>query len=150
MAARLDRILTRQRAFVADAGHELRTPLTALRLRLENLEDTIEPGREGDLEAALARTERLGEVVEHLLVTARSEERVIVPVPVDLIGVLAERRDYRVRPGGGRGGGVGAPGCRGADRRQPPVGRREPPGEVRVEPGPGLWSVNVIEAGPGM
>ena len=52
-----------QDEFVADASHELRTPLTALRLRLEN----------GDAEGALPEVERLSDLVESLLVLARSD-----------------------------------------------------------------------------
>ena len=43
-AAKLQRLLESQQAFVADASHELRTPLTALRLRLENM-DPKDAGR---------------------------------------------------------------------------------------------------------
>jgi signal transduction histidine kinase len=61
--AKLGQLLRAQEEFVADASHELRTPLTALRLRLEN----------GDAEGALPEAERLGELVESLLVLARSD-----------------------------------------------------------------------------
>jgi signal transduction histidine kinase len=72
---RLQRALTRQRDFVADAGHELRTPLTILRAELE-LAD--QPGRrEAELKAAIGRaaeeTDRLIRLAEALLVLARAD-----------------------------------------------------------------------------
>ena len=50
MAAKLERLIVAQEAFVADASHELRTPLTALRLRLENAEAADDESRHDDLE----------------------------------------------------------------------------------------------------
>jgi signal transduction histidine kinase len=92
MAARLGRLLEAQRAFVADASHQLRTPLTALRLRLENLEDTIPPAAAGDLQAAVAETGRLARLVDGLLALARAEAAPGRREVVDLATVVADRR----------------------------------------------------------
>lgn len=155
MAARLDGTLKAQRSFVGDASHQLRTPLTAMRLRLENLHDSMdyrlveEASRlrqgaqalsvdhtaalgentqphaaslatpaavgasnaallgglllnKGDLEqteaarddaaAALAETERLGEIVECLLVLARAGADPDVAV-VDARELVVDRVD---------------------------------------------------------
>lgn len=95
MAARLDRMMSEQRSFVADASHQLRTPLTALRLRLENLEQAarspagIDPD---DLDAATAETERLGALVEDLLLLARAEEPPAA-VPTEVRDVVTQRAD---------------------------------------------------------
>ena len=93
MARRLDRLLSEQREFVADASHQLRTPLTALRLRLENLQSAA-GGTEDqeELGAALEETERLGGLVEGLLRLARAEEAGET-VTVDLAGLAADRVD---------------------------------------------------------
>jgi signal transduction histidine kinase len=90
MATRVERLIARQRAFVADASHELRTPLTALRLRLENLDETVEPLGKADLEAALSESERLADLVDKLLVIARSEGSV---KPVERVNLTAAVRD---------------------------------------------------------
>ncbi|MGA2527951.1 MAG: HAMP domain-containing sensor histidine kinase [Acidimicrobiales bacterium] len=73
MADRLEELVHTQRAFLADASHQLRTPLTALRLRLENLEETLEPEQRADLAPALAEADRLSRIVDGLLTLARAE-----------------------------------------------------------------------------
>lgn len=91
-AAKLERLVDSQRAFVADASHQLRTPLAALRLRLEVLQgDVPEPARE-DVEGALAEVHRLSRLVNGLLELARSEQRPCTPAPVDIGEVLHDRR----------------------------------------------------------
>ena len=93
MARRLDRLLSEQREFVADASHQLRTPLTALRLRLENLQSAAGDAEDQEeLGAALEETERLGSLVEGLLRLARAEEAGET-VAVDLAGLAADRVD---------------------------------------------------------
>jgi signal transduction histidine kinase len=84
-AAKLQRLLDSQEAFVADASHELRTPLTALRLRLENL------GEEGA--PALREVDRLTRIVESLLSLARADAGTAGAVPVDVDAVLSDRLD---------------------------------------------------------
>lgn len=68
---------TGRRAFVSDAGHELRSPLAAARLSLERLAD---PGlddvsRARSAERARTAVDRLGVVVDDLLVLSRIDER---------------------------------------------------------------------------
>ena len=65
-ADQLERLLTSQRQFVADASHQLRTPLTALRLRLENLARHLPPEQQPRLQAAVDETDRLARLVESL------------------------------------------------------------------------------------
>jgi methyl-accepting chemotaxis protein len=78
MADRMEELVHTQRAFVADASQQLRTPLTALRLRLENLEDTLD-SEQADLGPALAEADRLSRIVDGLLTLARTEGRVRPP-----------------------------------------------------------------------
>jgi two-component system, OmpR family, sensor kinase len=70
MAEDLSRTLQAQRDFVANASHQLRTPLTGLRLRLEAVAAGAEPGPE--LDAALKEVDRLGTLIDELLLLARS------------------------------------------------------------------------------
>jgi signal transduction histidine kinase len=93
--AKLGLLVRSQDEFVADASHELRTPLTALRLRLEN----------GDAEGALPEVERLSDLVESLLVLARSDAGAAVAEAIDAGECVRERleawrpfaRERRVR-----------------------------------------------------
>jgi signal transduction histidine kinase len=83
-AAKLERLLESQQAFVADASHELRTPMTALRLRLENMDAE-------EAAPALAEVERLSRLVESLLALARADAADVRSEPVDVDAVLEER-----------------------------------------------------------
>jgi signal transduction histidine kinase len=72
-AQRLDDLVSRERAFSADASHQLRTPLAALRIELEALE--LRGDASPELAAALAQVERLQATVETLLAVARDLPR---------------------------------------------------------------------------
>ncbi|MGR6318173.1 HAMP domain-containing sensor histidine kinase [Micromonospora soli] len=102
MLDRLAAARARQRAFVADAAHELRSPLTNMRTELEvarRLGDATDwPAVAEDL---LADTERLGRLVDDLLLLARLDEqparpdapsRTLGPVELgELLGGVAAR-----------------------------------------------------------
>ncbi|GAA4576858.1 sensor histidine kinase [Planotetraspora kaengkrachanensis] len=94
-----DRILTRQRQFVADASHELRTPLAGLRTELE--EARMHP-EDTDLALllrdAMGDVDRLEQIITDLLLLARVEatadgER----RRLDLTDLV--RREVAARPG---------------------------------------------------
>ena len=91
MATRLRDLIERQRAFVGDASHQLRTPLTALRLRLENLEEGVSPEAREDVTAALVEVERLGRLVNQLLMLARADQPALELVSVDLAEAIEDR-----------------------------------------------------------
>ncbi len=86
MTARMRRLLHSQQDFVADASHQLRTPLTGLRLQLEELRQTAEPGDPSiaRLDAGLAEVDRLSEMVDELLILSRAGEHEQPPESVDL------------------------------------------------------------------
>jgi signal transduction histidine kinase len=89
MAQRLDTLMRAQRDFVADASHQLRSPLTALRLEIEDLPVRVD-GAEGR-ERALAETQRLGRLVDGLLVLARPGTDQRPSQPTDVAPVVAAR-----------------------------------------------------------
>jgi signal transduction histidine kinase len=100
MNAMLDRLgaaQATQRRFVADASHELRSPLATIAAGLELLD---RDGTDATVTALRGETERLGRLVDALLLLARADERGLRPCreEVDLDEVAdAERR----RPFGG-------------------------------------------------
>ncbi|MEU1606651.1 ATP-binding protein [Micromonospora matsumotoense] len=122
MLDRLEAARARQRSFLADAAHELRSPLTNIRTELEVAQRL---GARSDWPAVaadlLADTERLGRLVDDLLLLARLDEQ---PTPrgglpgeagpVDLGGLLAELAARRPSPpvvttAGAEPLGVGSP-----------------------------------------
>lgn len=71
MARDLEQTDRMRRDLVANVSHELRTPVAALRGQLENLVDGVVPAEEESLEVALHATERLSDLVDHLLDLSR-------------------------------------------------------------------------------
>ncbi|RKN06862.1 sensor histidine kinase [Streptomyces radicis] len=86
MLDRLDRAFTAQQRFVANASHELRTPLainrTLLEVQLSDPEVSPEVTQLGN--TLLATNERSEQLVEGLLLLARSENELVDRKPVDL------------------------------------------------------------------
>ena len=92
MAARLQALVERQRAFAGTASHQLRTPLTALRLRLEQLgSGELSDDATRHLDAALSETDRLHRMIEGLLALSRAEDAAAGPVEIDLADVARDR-----------------------------------------------------------
>jgi signal transduction histidine kinase len=89
MLDRLDRAFTAQQRFVANASHELRTPLainrTLLEVQLSDPEASPELQQLG--KTLLATNERSEQLVEGLLLLARSENEIVDRKPVDLAEV---------------------------------------------------------------
>jgi signal transduction histidine kinase len=103
-ATRLDALLTRERAFSAEASHQLRTPLAGLRLRLEEAA-SLPPGSPSAAEAldgALEAADRLDRTVSELLRLAREpagSRREVLTVDDLVDAVVAEARADGVPPG---------------------------------------------------
>jgi signal transduction histidine kinase len=92
MLDRLDRAFTAQQRFVANASHELRTPLAINRTLLEvqlsdpaALPEIIQLGN-----TLLATNERSEQLVEGLLLLARSDNEIVDRKPVDLAEVAGQ------------------------------------------------------------
>lgn len=95
MLDRLERSFDAQRRFVANASHELRTPLAINRTLLEvQLSD---PDASPDLQqlgkTLLATNERSEQLVEGLLLLARSENEIVDRKPVDLAEAASQALD---------------------------------------------------------
>ncbi|WP_128382245.1 sensor histidine kinase [Streptomyces cavernae] len=92
MLDRLERSLTNQRLFTAQASHELRTPLTIQRTALEiplahgRVPTELEP----DIRRALAATERCERLLASLLVLARGESGALHHRPTDLAELVRD------------------------------------------------------------
>ena len=90
---RLDGVLQRERAFIADAAHELRTPLTAVRLQAQTLERAETPEERVSAQHNLvAGVQRASRLVEQLLSLARLEPRA-QPAPAAAVDLAQLARD---------------------------------------------------------
>ncbi|QCX79623.1 Sensor kinase CusS [Streptomyces sp. YIM 121038] len=89
MLDRLERAFTAQQRFVGNASHELRTPLAINRTLLEvQLSDPGAPPELHQLgKTLLATNERSEQLVEGLLLLARSDNQIVERKPVDLAEV---------------------------------------------------------------
>ncbi|MBO0912837.1 HAMP domain-containing protein [Streptomyces laculatispora] len=95
MLDRLERAFTAQQRFVGNASHELRTPLAINRTLLEvHLSDPQAPPELKQLgKTLLATNERSEQLVEGLLLLARSDNQIVERKPVDLAEVASRALD---------------------------------------------------------
>lgn len=82
---RVEVLLERERAGIADVSHRLRTPMTALRLRIDGLADPDERARLGE------ELDQMQATVDAVVREARRSEREGLTGVVDGVSVLAER-----------------------------------------------------------
>ncbi|QMV24911.1 HAMP domain-containing protein [Streptomyces sp. SCUT-3] len=105
MLDRLDRAFDSQRRFVANASHELRTPLAINRTLLEV--QLADPNTSPDLQqlgrTLLATNERSEQLVEGLLLLARSENELTDRKPVDLAEACGRALDQVREEAGAKG-----------------------------------------------
>lgn len=87
LVARLRAALQTQQQFMADASHELRTPVSVIRTAADvtlNRDHRAEPEYREALAIAGAQAQRLGRLVEDMLVLARADAGAYPLRPVDL------------------------------------------------------------------
>jgi heavy metal sensor kinase len=169
LLARLQVALTKQRAFVADAGHELRTPLAILRAELEL---AARPGRDADelrlaIGQAAAETDRLSHLTDELLFLARHDEadatrkhelqplHPILERAVKAARVQATPRQVEVLLDASRDIAARVDGDdlrRGVDNLLSNAVRYSPPGstvELSIKDTPSAFTIAVRDRGPG-
>ena len=87
-ALRLDDLVTRERAFSADASHQLRTPLAGLRAAIETELEFPRPDPTIVFHEAIRDIDRLERTITELLAISRTSK--ITTSPVTLADVLAD------------------------------------------------------------
>lgn len=101
MLDRLEGAFTAQRRFVDDAGHELRTPITIVRGHLELMGDSPEE-REEVVRLVTDELDRMGRIVEDLLLLAKAQQPDFVRSEPVSLAELTSDIDAKVRPLGDR------------------------------------------------
>ncbi|MEJ2871150.1 ATP-binding protein [Actinomycetospora sp. OC33-EN08] len=91
-AVALAELVQRERDLVGDVSHQLRSRLTALQLRLDELAGHPDPEVSAEGGAALEQAERLAEVLDELLSSARAA-RAASASPLELDGELTAVAD---------------------------------------------------------
>ncbi|GAA4928626.1 signal transduction histidine kinase [Actinomycetospora succinea] len=86
-ATALAELVQRERELVGDVSHQLRSRLTALQLRLDELSAHPDEHVSAEGSAALEQAERLAEVLDELLASAR-EARAAGAAPIEVAGEL--------------------------------------------------------------
>lgn len=103
LLARLDRSLTTQKRFLADAAHQLKTPLAGLRTQAELVQRDIDRGEtdpdmlKRSLQQIARSSQRAAHMVNQLLAMARAEQRqqLLPREAVDLVQLSTEvTRDF--------------------------------------------------------
>ena len=164
MAGELAETDRQRRDLVANVSHELRTPLAALRAKLENVADGVEPADPETLRTMLAQTERLGRLVAQLLDLSRLESAGVAldRRPFAVVDVLEQAaREARLHAPDGVSIAVAAEDGVRADGDPERVHqvvanlvenavRHSPPGgTVRLSAAPGV-RIEVVDEGPGI
>jgi len=90
MLDRLERAFASQRRFVDEAGHELKTPLTIVRGHLELLEDDDPQERRETLALVMDELDRMGRIVEDLLLLAKREQPDFLDLATVEVGGLTD------------------------------------------------------------
>ncbi|RCG30559.1 sensor histidine kinase [Sphaerisporangium album] len=90
MGDTIERLIARQRVFVAHASHQLRTPLAVLHLQLEELGYVHPPAAPG-LGICVEEVDRLSRVCEGLLAFGRAESDSVLLCREDVGTVVRER-----------------------------------------------------------
>lgn len=100
---RIENALQRERQFTSDASHELRTPLSTLRGTLEVLirKPRTQPEYEEKVQYSLKEIDRMGNIVEQLLVLARfdAKSKIDDNHPISLVSLIDEvlsRNDFAI------------------------------------------------------
>jgi signal transduction histidine kinase len=157
MTGRLERLVSSQREFIADASHQLRTPLSGLRLRLEEARaSTADREAHEEIDAGLREVDRLSAIVSELLLLSQAGEVDAPPEQVDLEDAARRAAGRWDVADGGRVVAGGAPGdgyCPLADLDRTLDALVENAlhygnGEVEVRSAPG--ALEVLDRGPGL
>jgi signal transduction histidine kinase len=91
MADAVSTALQRERVFAADASHHIGSVLTALRLRVELLDGHVDTSGTALHGEVLYEVDRMQEVIDGLLMLARTHERMADADEVDIVAEIDER-----------------------------------------------------------